>query len=71
VPLTSDVRVAIPGLSVTIEPSPDNWCKQPCFALAPSVTPVSINRVRATASRVRADQLTDIGRRIGEAIGLG
>jgi mRNA interferase MazF len=71
VPLTSDARLSIPGLAVTIEPAPDNGCERRCFALAPSVTSVSASRVRATESHVRQAQLDDIRRRIAEAIGLG
>ncbi len=71
VPLTNDVRLAIPGLSVTIDPTPENGCRQSCFALAPSVTSVSVRRVSGTASRVRQEQLDAIRRRIAEAIGLG
>ena len=71
VPLTTDQRLAIPGLAVTIDPAPDNGCKQRCFALAPSVTSVSASRVRATASRIRADQLEELRKRIAESIGAG
>lgn len=71
VPLTNDVRLAIPGLSVTIDPTPANGCRQPCFALAPSVTSVSVKRVSGTQSRVLPEQLDAIRRRIAEAIGLG
>jgi len=71
VPLTSDSRFAIPGLAVTIDPAPENGCQDQCFALAPSVTSVSASRVRATASRVRPDQLNDIRRLIAEAMGTG
>jgi len=71
VPLTNDVRLAIPGLSVIIDPDQENGCAQQCFALAPSVTSVSRSRVRETPSRVRPDQLNDIRRRMAEAIGLG
>ena len=71
VPLTTDQLLAIPGLAVTIDPAPDNGCKQRCFALAPSVTSVSVSRVRATASRIQADQLEELRKRIAEAIGVG
>ena len=71
VPLTSDRRLAIPGLSVTIDPTPENGCRERCFALAPSVTSMSIKRVSNTGSRVRQDQLAAIRRRIGDTIGMG
>jgi mRNA interferase MazF len=70
VPLTTDARLAIADLTVTIDPGPENGCEQRCFALAPSVTSVSVSRVRATASRIRPDQLIAIRRRIAEAIGI-
>jgi len=71
VPHTNGDRLAIPGLSVTIDPAPDNGCVQRCFALAASVTSVSVSRVRGTESRVRPEQLLDIRRRIADVIGLG
>ena len=71
VPLTTDQLLAIPGLAVTIDPAPYNGCKQRCFALTPSLTSVSASRVRATASRIRADQLEELRKRIAEAIGAG
>jgi len=71
VPLTNDERLAIADLAVAIDPAPENGCQQRCFALAPSVTSVSVGRVRATGSHVRPDQLADIRRRIAEAIGFG
>ena len=70
VPLTTDAHLAIPDLAVTIEPGPENGCEQRCFALAPSVTSVSVSRIRVTASRIRPDQLHAIRRRIAEAIGV-
>ena len=69
VPLTSDARLAISGLTVTIDPAPENGCEQQCFALAPSVTSVSLSRLRGTKSRVRPDQLDALRRRIADAIG--
>jgi mRNA interferase MazF len=70
VPLTGDVRLAIPGLSVTIDPTPENGCQQRCFALAPSVTTVSVRRVSGTGSRVLLGQVAAIRRRIADAIGM-
>jgi mRNA interferase MazF len=70
VPLTTDARLAIAGLSVTIDPTPENGCQQRCFALAPSVTSVSVKRVNGTGSRVQPGQLTAIRGRIADAIGL-
>jgi mRNA-degrading endonuclease toxin of MazEF toxin-antitoxin module len=69
VPLTTDASIAMPSLSVTIDPAPENGCEQRCFALAPFVTSVSTRRVRATASRIERDQLVAIRRCIVAAIG--
>jgi mRNA-degrading endonuclease toxin of MazEF toxin-antitoxin module len=71
VPLTSDAGIAMPSLSVVIDPAPENGCAQRCFALAPFVTAVSARRLRVTASRVGRDQLAAIRGRIAAAIGLG
>jgi mRNA interferase MazF len=71
VPLTSDSCLTIPGLSVTIEPTPENGCQQLCFALAAWVTSVSVKRVSCTGSQVRPNQLGAIRRCIAEATGLG
>jgi mRNA-degrading endonuclease toxin of MazEF toxin-antitoxin module len=70
VPLTTDASIAMPSLSVTIDPAPENGCARRCFALAPFVTSVSIRRVRATRSAIQPDQLGEIRRRIARAIGL-
>jgi mRNA-degrading endonuclease toxin of MazEF toxin-antitoxin module len=69
VPLTEDAGLAIPGLSVTIDPTPQNGCTKRCFALAPFVTSASVMRVRATASRITDDQLHRIRHFVAEAIG--
>src|SRR5271168_1898729 len=69
VPLTSDEGIAMPSLSVTIDPAPENGCERRCFALAPFVTSVSTRRMRATSSRIRAEQLAAIRGRIATGIG--
>jgi mRNA interferase MazF len=71
VPLTNDALLAIPGLSVAIDPTAENGCQQRCYALSPSVTSVSVGRIRGTESRVRPDQLVDIRKLIAEGIGVG
>jgi mRNA-degrading endonuclease toxin of MazEF toxin-antitoxin module len=71
VPLTEDAGLAIPDLSVTIDPTLENGCTKPCFALAPYVTAASRRRLQPTASRITPEQLHDIRLRIAEAIGLG
>jgi mRNA interferase MazF len=70
VPLTNDPRLAIPGLSVVIDPTPENGCERQCFALAASVTSVTRARVCATGSRVEPAHPRDIRHRIAEVIGL-
>ena len=70
VPLTNDPRLAIPGLSVVIDPTPENGCERQCFALAVSVTSVSRARVHATGSRVEPAHPRDIRHRFAEVIGL-
>jgi mRNA interferase MazF len=71
VPLSSDAGIAMPSLSVIIDPTPENGCARRCFALAPFVTSVSTRRVRATASRVGPEQLAAIRGRIATTIGVG
>ena len=70
VPLSEDAGLAIPGLSESIEPTPENGCTKRCFALAPFVACTSVARVRRTSSRVTAEQLLRIRRQIAEAIGI-
>jgi mRNA interferase MazF len=69
VPLTEDASLALPSLSVAIDPTPENGCTKRCFALAPLVTAASVRRMRATPSRITDQQLRGIRRRIAEAIG--
>jgi mRNA interferase MazF len=71
VPLTSDSRLFVFGLTLTIDPEPENGCETQCYALAPSVTSISAARVRETRSRIRPDQLSELRRRIAETVGLG
>ena len=71
VPLTEDAGMVIADLSVRIDPTPENGCTKTCFAMSPLVTATSKARVRGTRSHVTPEQLTDIRRRVGEAIGLG
>jgi mRNA interferase MazF len=71
VPLTEDAGLAIPGLAEPIDPTAENGCTKRCFALAPFVACTSAARVRATLSRITAEQLAQIRRQVAEAIGLG
>jgi len=70
VPLTDDQRLAIPDLSVAIDPTPQNGCTKRCYALSHCVTTTSAARVRQTSSRIAEDELWAIRRQIGLAIGL-
>jgi mRNA interferase MazF len=71
VPLTEDQRVAIPDLSVAIDPTAQNGCTKRCYALSHCVATTSATRVRQTASRIAEDELLAIRRQIALAIGLG
>jgi len=71
VPLTEDRRLAIPDLSVAIDPTPQNGCTKRCYALSHCVATTSARRVRQTSSHIAEDQLRAIRRQIALAIGLG
>jgi mRNA-degrading endonuclease toxin of MazEF toxin-antitoxin module len=71
VPLTEDGSMVMPELSVRIDPTPENGCTKTCFAVSPLVAGTAKLRVRATASRITAEQLARIRRQVAEAIGLG
>lgn len=70
VPLAEDQRLAIPDLSVAIDPTPENGCIKRCYALSHCVATTSAARVRPTPSRIADDQLSAIRRQIALAIGL-
>jgi hypothetical protein len=70
VPLMEDHRLAIPDLSVAIEPTPENGCTKRCYALSHCVSTTSAARVKAAASRVAPRELQAIRRQIALAIGL-
>jgi len=70
VPLSEDHRLAIPDLSVAIDPTPQNGCVKRCYALSHCVATTSARRIRPTPSRIRKDQLLAIRRQIALAIGL-
>jgi mRNA-degrading endonuclease toxin of MazEF toxin-antitoxin module len=71
VPLTEDSGLAIPDLAVMIEPTPENWCAQRCYAVAPFVTATSAARLRPTQSAVTPEQLARIRQQVAYAIGIG
>jgi mRNA interferase MazF len=69
VPLTDDGRLALPSLSVAIDPTLENGCTKRCFAVAPFVTSASLTRVHATPSRITDRQLRQIRLQVTEAVG--
>lgn len=70
VPLTEDAGLAVPSLSVRIDPTPENGCTKTCFAVSHFITATSVSRVRATPSRLTDAQLGRIRSQIATAIGL-
>lgn len=70
VPLTNDGALAIPDLSVSIAPTPENGCDKPCWAVSHLVATTSKRRLQATQSRITVAQLADIRRQIAMAIGI-
>jgi len=71
VPLTRDEGLAHRSFAERIEPTDENGADATCWALAHHVTSVSLRRVGPTASRITADQLASIRRRITVAVGAG
>ena len=70
VPLTEDQGLAIPDLSVAIDPTSQNGCTKRCYALSHCVATTSAKRVRQTSSRIAEDKLLAIRRQIALAIGI-
>jgi mRNA-degrading endonuclease toxin of MazEF toxin-antitoxin module len=70
VPLSEDPDMAIPGTSLLIEPTPENGCTKACYALSQCIAATSVRRLTNTPSSITADQLAEIRRQIGFAIGL-
>ncbi len=70
VPLSEDRRLAIPDLSVAIDPTPENGCSRRCHALSHCVATASARRIKPTGSRITEDQLLAIRRQIALAIGF-
>ncbi len=70
VPLSDRADFVIPSLSVAIEPTAENGCAKPCWAISHFVTTTSVARVTGTPSRITAAQLARIRRQVAETIGL-
>ena len=71
VPLTEQAALAIPSLSVPIDPTAENGCATRCYAVSHFVTTTAAARVRATGSSIRPEELARIRRQVALAIGLG
>ena len=71
VPLSDDPDLAVFGLSLAIDPTPENGCSKRCYALSHCLAATSIGRLRRTQSRVLLGQLTEIRRQIALAVGVG
>ena len=52
VPLTADERLAIPDLSLAIDPTPQSGCTKRCWALAHCVAKTSARRPRPTRAAI-------------------
>jgi mRNA-degrading endonuclease toxin of MazEF toxin-antitoxin module len=70
VPLADDAALVIPDLAVQIAPSAENGCNKPCWAVSHLVATTSKARLKATPSRITADQLAAIRRQIALAVGI-
>jgi mRNA interferase MazF len=70
VPLTNDANLIIPDLCVAIDPTAENGCSKPCWAVSHLVATTSKIRLEATRSRITAEQLAADRRQIALAIGL-
>lgn len=70
VPLTDDAALAIPDLTVAIEPTSENGCSKPCWAASHLVATTSKRRLQATSSRITLEQLSTIRRQIALAVGV-
>jgi mRNA-degrading endonuclease toxin of MazEF toxin-antitoxin module len=69
VPLTEDPGMVIPELTVPIQPTAENGCTKPSWAISYNVTATSKARLQRTPSRITAEQLTDIRQQIAVAVG--
>ncbi len=70
VPLTRDEALAYAAFAERIDPGPENGAETTSWALAQHVTSVSLQRLQPTPSRITAEQLGSLRRRIGLALGV-
>lgn len=69
VPLTSGEGLVHRSFAEQIEPTAGNGAGTTCWALAHHVTGDSLHRINATASRITAESLSSIRKRIMVAVG--
>ena len=70
VPLSEQGELAASDLLLPIDPTPENGCTKPCYALSAYLATTSKQRVRPTQSRITPEQLRLIRRQVALAIGL-
>lgn len=70
VPISDDAALAIPDLSVIIEPTSENGCVKRSYALSHCLAATSKSRIARTQSRITQDQLNTIRRQIAVAVGF-
>jgi mRNA interferase MazF len=70
VPLTEDINLAHPELTVAIAPNAENGCTKPCWAASYLVATTAKVRLQPTPSRVSTEQLAAIRRQIALAVGI-
>nr|WP_321986911.1 type II toxin-antitoxin system PemK/MazF family toxin [uncultured Lichenicoccus sp.] len=68
--LTFDDTLAIPDLALVIDPTLENGCNTPCWAVSHLVATTSKRRLRPTSSRIAPAQLAVIRRQIAMAVGI-
>jgi mRNA interferase MazF len=70
VPMTGDPELAIPDLTVVLQPSTSNGCKKVSYLLPQHLTCVTKTRIRAvTDSRISAAELQQLRQLVVLAIG--
>ena len=70
VPISEDRESAPVGLSLVLDPTPENGCTKRSYALSAYVATTSKLRIRETQSRVLPEQLRAIRHQIALGIGL-
>jgi mRNA-degrading endonuclease toxin of MazEF toxin-antitoxin module len=71
VPLTGQARLALPALSIRLEPSPKNGLIKPCFALAWNIQTIAFERIsEITAATITSDEVSALKRLLFEYLNL-